>query len=194
MKTKKTKTGVRKNGQVFEKMDVLRHFFEEPEREFHTRELARLAGFAPSTISKYLAEMVKSSVIVARESKGFMLFRSNTQSMLYKDAKLFYNIQQIRKSKLVEFLVEQFNQPKAIILFGSFRKSENVPGSDIDIFIETAAKKDADLRKFEKKLGHSIQIIQFSSKEVEQMKTRNKEMLNNIINGFLLEGYFEVFR
>ena len=187
------KTNVRKNGQLFEKMDILRHFFEEPEREFHLREIARLIGSAPSTASKYISELVEIKIITARSSKGFKLFKSNTENALYNDCKLFYNIHQIRNSGLIEFLVEEFNHPKAIVLFGSFRKSENIPESDIDIFIETARKKEPNLTKFEKKIGHPVQLFQFSRNEIGQMKSRNKELLNNIVNGIVLEGFFEVF-
>jgi predicted nucleotidyltransferase len=191
---KKNKTTVRKNGQLFGKMDILKYFFEEPEREFHLREIARVNRLAASTASKYLSTLIKNKIITSRRSKGFSIFKSNTSNAIYKDFKLLYNIYQIRSSGLIDFLAEEFNQPSAIILFGSFRKSENIPGSDIDIFIETAGKKELELSKFEKKLGHPIQLFQFSRKEVEQMKSKNKELLNNIVNGIVLEGFFEVFK
>ena len=41
------KTTVRKNGQLFEKMDILEYFLDEPEREFHLREIAILYKRAP---------------------------------------------------------------------------------------------------------------------------------------------------
>src|SRR3989344_7817691 len=161
------KTFVRKNGQLFEKMDILKYFFEDSEKEFHLRELARISRLAPSTVSTYINGLVKSEVIITRKSRGFRLFKSNTESAIYKDAKLFYNIFLIRNSGLIDYLIREFNHPKCIILFGSFRKSENTPKSDIDIFIETPAKKTPELSKFEKKLGHNIQLFQFSSKNIE---------------------------
>ena len=188
------KTTVRKNEQLFEKMDVLTHFFENHEREFHLREIARLIGLAPSTVSKYLNSLVNEKILITRTIKGFRLFRSNTENYLYKDAKLFYNIIKIRNSGLIDFLVEELNYPKSIILFGSFRKGENVQKSDIDIFVETPVKKNLDLSLFEDRLKHPIQLFQFSSKEIEKMKESNKELLNNIANGILLYGFFEVFK
>jgi|TARA_B100001971_G_C18235728_1_gene567046 predicted nucleotidyltransferase/predicted transcriptional regulator len=189
----KNKTTVRKNGQLFGKMDILKCFFEEPEREFHLRELARSANLAPSTISEHLSELVKIGIITSKTDKGFKLFRSNAEIALYKDTKLSYNMYQIRNSGLIDYLIDEFNYPKTIILFGSFRKSENIPGSDIDIFIESAIKKQLDMSRFEKKLKHSIQLFQRSKKDIEKMKSKNKELLNNIINGIVLEGFFEVF-
>lgn len=188
------KTTVRKNGQLFEKMDILTYFFEEPEREFHLREMARLSGLAPSTISKYLTKLAAKNIVIARNSKGLRIFKPNTENKLYKDLKLFHNLMKIKNSGLLDYLTGEFNYPKAIILFGSFRKSENIPKSDIDLFIETKTKKNLDLSRFEKKLNHPIQLFQFSSEEIQIMKVKNKELLNNIVNGVLLEGYFEVFK
>ena len=175
-------------------MDILKHFFEEPEKEFHLREIARLSRLAPSTASKHLSNMAKSELLILRSDKGFSLFRSNTENTVYRDFKLFYNLLKIRNCGLIDFLAEEFNHPKCILLFGSFRKGENSKGSDIDIFIETPSKKETDVSKFEKALGHSIHLLQFSSSEIELMKTKNKEMLNSIINGISLYGYFEVFK
>lgn len=190
----KMKTAVRKNGQPFAKMDILKYFFEEPEREFHLREIARLIRLAPSTASKYLAKLDAEKIILTKKSKGFRIFKSNSENVLYKDAKLFYNLMNIRNSGLIDYLMEEFNHPKAIILFGSFRKAENIAKSDIDIFIEAEAKKNPDLSSFEKKLNHPIQLFQFSGKEIDKMKITSKELLNNIINGILLEGFFEAFK
>ena len=66
MKRKIKKTTVRKNEQLFEKMDVLTHFFENHEREFHLREIARLIGLAPSTVSKYLNSFVNEKILITR--------------------------------------------------------------------------------------------------------------------------------
>ena len=191
---KNFKTTVRKNGHMFDKMDILKYFFEEPEREFHLREIARLAGLSPSTASEHLSSLVANKVITAKASKGFKIFKPNTSNVLYKDAKLFYNIFCIRNSGLIDYLIEEFTHPKSVILFGSFRKSENIPASDIDIFIETPVKKEIDMSVFEKKLRHTVQLFQFSRKDMENMKKENKELFNNIANGIVLEGFFEVFK
>jgi len=187
-------TSVRKNGQVFEKMDMLKYFIEEPEREFHLREIARLAGVSPSTVSKHLSELSKSGTVVCTSNRGLKLFRANTGNFVYRDAKLFYNLSRLRESGMIEHLTAEFNHPKSIVLFGSFRKSDNVAGSDIDIFIQTPLKKDPDLSRFEKSLGHPVQLFLASDTDVERMKKKNKELLNNILNGIVLEGFFEVFR
>lgn len=38
----KKMTTVRENGQLFGKIDILECFFEQPEKEYHIREIARI--------------------------------------------------------------------------------------------------------------------------------------------------------
>ena len=83
---------------------------------------------------------------------------------------------------------------EAIGLFGSFAKAENDPRSDIDIFVVSPLDKRVDLKEFEKILGLPIQLFVFSRKQIAEMRTKNKQLLNNLVNGIVLKGYFQVFR
>ncbi|MFH1823355.1 MAG: nucleotidyltransferase domain-containing protein [archaeon] len=172
-------------------MTILNYFFEEPEREFHIRELAKLMKISPTTASKQLNQLKKEGLLTSREKFNHLLFKADIENIKFKDSKLNYNIKKIRDSGLIEHLDIKFNHPRAIILFGSFAKAENVTNSDIDLLIITPLKKEPDLKEFEKKLKHEIQLFLHSQKEIKQMK--NKELLNSFINGIVLKGYWELF-
>jgi len=172
---------------------LLEYFLLEPEREFHVRELAKYFKKAPTTVSKYLNQYKKKNLLVSKKKFNHLLFKANTNNPLYKDIKLAYNIKQLRESGLIEFLEDQYNHPETIVLFGSFRKGENTPNSDIDILIISTIKKEVELNIFEKRLKVSIQLFVHSKADIENMKIHNKELLNNLINGISLVGYWEVF-
>ncbi len=174
--------------------NLLRYFFDEPEREFHVRELAKLMKKSPTTISKNLKDLEKQGLLISRQKYNHLFFKANNESKKFKEEKLFYNLNILRESGIVDFLNESYNNPPAIILFGSFRKGENTKQSDIDILIITPLKKSLDLSKYEKKLGHKIQVFLHSYVEINKMKKTNKELLNNFINGLVLEGFWEVLR
>ena len=171
---------------------ILAYFFEEPEKEFYVRELAKTLKKSPTTISKYMNELKKEGILVSEEKYGHLFFRANSSSKLFLEIKKHYNLMKIRNSGLIEHINEKFNYPSAIILFGSFAKGENNLNSDIDLLIITSSKKEFNLEKFEKKLNHKIQIFVYSQKEIQNMK--NKELLNSFINGIILEGYMEVIK
>lgn len=174
--------------------NLLEHFIKEPEREFHVRELAKLTKKSPTTVSKYLNLYKKEQLLACKNKLNHLLYKANIENKAFKDAKLFYNIKKLTSSGLIEYLDEEFNKPEAIILFGSFRKAENIAVSDIDILVVTPIKKEVNLSRFEKYLGHKIQLFLHSSKEIEVMKVKNKELLNSFINGFVLHGFWEIFK
>lgn len=184
------KTSVRKIEQVFGKLNTLRYFIEDPEKDFHLRGLAKISGRSPSTISSNIGLLKKLGVVSAKSSRGLTLIRANTESQLYRDAKLFYNLYIIRESGLIGFISENL-RPKSLVLFGSFRKSENIPRSDIDLFAEVDEVKRIDLSKFESKLGHEVQLMQATSREIGAMR-RDIHLMNNIANGIVLEGFLRV--
>ena len=118
--------------------------------------------------------------------------KANQENWMFKRAKIVYNLNFIYQSGLVEFLNQSYNNPKAIILFGSFRKGEDTSSSDIDIAIESDVAKDYKvlglmaLSDFEKVIGRSIQIHEFNRKSIDD------GLFNNIANGIVLMGFLEV--
>ena len=78
--------------------------------------------------------------------------------------------------------------PKTIVLFGSYRRGEDVEESDIDIFLE-CKKENVNVERFEKKLGRKIQL-HFQ----ENFNAYPKELKNNIINGIVLSGFLEGYK
>ena len=87
---------------------------------------------------------------------------------------------------------EHYHNPKAIVLFGSYRKGEDISGSDIDIAIEKDDVKEYttvrlnELLNLEKRLDRKIQVHLFNRKSVDV------NLFNNIANGIVLSGFLEV--
>jgi predicted nucleotidyltransferase len=174
------------------KMDKLTEIFlKNGEKEFHLRELSRMTKQSPATILKYLKEL---NFIISKKERNLSLFKANTDSEIFKELKIRYNLDLLNTSKILDHLIFKFNQPETIILFGSFGRGEDSEMSDIDLAVITPIKKSLDLSKFEKKLNRNISLHLFSKNRIENMKKNNKELLNNLINGKILRGYWELFR
>ena len=166
-------------GHMDKNMDkILEVFFEYPNKRFTIRGIAKITSIPKSTVQNYLIEL-KSEGLVTKDNQA-----SNTR--LFKIKKINYFIEKLYTSGLIKYL-DGFFTPSCIILFGSFRKSDSVSDSDIDIFIETTKKIDPDLSKFEEKLKHKIQIF----KEIS-IKKLQPRLFNNVVNGIKLEGFFKV--
>ena len=171
---------------------VLSVLFGYPEKEFSLSDLAKEAGVAKAHIGKVLDELYSFGLISITKLSKIWRIKANQQSGEFIKSKIAYNLNFIYQSGIVEFLNEHFNNPKAIILFGSFRKGDDISTSDIDIAIETDEIKEyktvtiKELIEFEKLINRKIQIHLFNRKKIDL------NVFNNIANGIVLSGFLEV--
>lgn len=165
---------------MLKKINNLQYFFEDNYRRIHVREYAKLRNISPPTASKLLEEFVTQELLKKEIDKQYFYYYAN------KESEIFKAIQQIYwKTKLQELLdaIKKTSINPIIILFGSAAKAEISKNSDIDIAIISPSKKKFNLQAFEKKIGRTIQIIQFNS-----LENIPKNLRNNILNGYKLSG------
>ena len=174
------------------KSKVIEVLFKYPEKEFSLSDLAREAGVAKANIGRMLEEFQEIGLISIEKLSKIWRIRSNQTNWIYVRSKIAYNLNFVYKSGLVEFLVDYFKNPKAIVLFGSYRKGEDMSNSDVDIAIESGEAKKYQiiglrgLLEFEKIIGRRIQIHIFNREDMDI------GVFNNIANGILLWGFLEV--
>ena len=164
-----------------------------PEVEFSLTELAEKAGVSKSTVSRLIETLVALEIATV-EDKGIVFrIQANTQSFQFIKRKIAYNLSFVYDTGLVEFLEDALGHPTAIILFGSFRKGEDISTSDVDIAVETLEDIDIHtvmpkgIERIEKQFaGRKIQIHLFNRKKIDI------NVFNNIANGIVLSGFLEV--
>ena len=162
-----------------------------PDKEFSLSDLAKLAGIAKANIGGVLDKLQKYDYITIEKLSKIWRIRANQTSTNFIGLKIADNISRIYGSGLIEFLNDHYHNPKTIILFGSYRRGEDISSSDIDIAIESDDAKDYQTHmlkenEFEKLLGRRIQIHLFNRKKVDI------NVFNNIVNGIVLSGFLEV--
>ena len=171
---------------------IMEILFRYPEKEFSLSDLAREAGVAKTNIGGILGEFQEAELIHIEKLSKIWRIKANQTNWLFIRSKIVYNLNFVYNSGLTEFLIDYFKNPKAIVLFGSFRKGEDLSNSDVDIAIESDEIKEYQitglrgLSEFEKSIGRKIQIHLFNRESV------NISVFNNIANGILLWGFLEV--
>jgi len=171
---------------------VIEIFFKYTEKEFSLSDLAKESGVAKSNIGAILNEFNESGLITIEKLSKIWRIKANQTNWFFVKGKIVYNLNFIYQSGMVEFLADYFNNPKSIILFGSFRKGEDISSSDIDIAIESDSIKEyetmglRELSEFEKVIGKKIQLHLFNRESVDI------NLFNNIANGIVLLGFLEV--
>jgi predicted nucleotidyltransferase len=180
---------------------VIEFLFRYPEKEFSLSDLAKEAGVAKANIGRIIEEFRAAGFIEIEKLSKIWRIKANTRNPDFVNGKVLYNLSQIYNSNFVAFLDDYFGNPKAIVLFGSFRRGEDNSASDIDIAIETDETKryqtmslkevvgkdlKKDVEKFEGDIGRKIQLHMFNRKSVDL------NVFNNIANGIVLSGFLEV--
>jgi len=166
--------------------------FRYPEKDFSLSDLASKAGVAKANIGKILDDLHKLDLIEITKLTKMWRIKANQQSLNFRKSKIMHNLNIIYQSDVVDLLNDHYNNPKVIILFGSFRTGEDISTSDIDIAIETENTNEYEtvrleqLTKFEKAINRHIQIHIFNRRNIDI------NVFNNIANGIVLSGFLEV--
>lgn len=153
-------------------------FFEYPGRKFTVREIAKLTKMPRATVHKRLVELKRQNLIT-KDNEA-------VNDLVFKTKKINYFVERVVDSGLIGMLIDELN-PSCIILFGSVQKGDSVKDSDIDLFVESSVRRVVELGKFEKRLGHKIQL--FVEGDINRL---HSNLFNNVVNGIKLFGSFKI--
>lgn len=170
--------------------NILRLFFDKPGKKYHIREVASLVGVAPRITKKYLENMRKIKIQTLKKEKLHDSYSADTESVFFKDLKVFYIEKKIRSSGIVDFIDRKFNYP-AIVFYGSASRGEDNENSDLDLFIVAKKCENISIDKFSDVIGREIHFMCISENGFKCGK--NCELINNVINGIVISGFLEVF-
>ncbi len=173
--------------------EILFRILSKPEYEFGLSELAKSAGVSKSTVSRLLPSLQAYDIVSIDEKGKVFRIKANLGSFEFRWHKIVYNLEFLFESGLVQYLEKIFKTAKAIVLFGSYRKGEDISTSDVDIAVETVESirlkfvRPQGLEKYEKHFaGRKVQIMLFNRKNIDI------NLFNNIANGIVLSGFLEV--
>ena len=172
-------------------LQVLKPFFIEPNKEHYLIDISRNIRLAHTSVKTNLIKLVKEGLIqekiLKKGRRRFPVYNAITNNKEFKRQKILNNIKSLYDSGFVDFLEDKL-APRAIVLFGSYRRGEDTEDSDIDIFIE-GIEEEINLTVLEKEFKRKIQL-HFKKDFTEY----SKELKNNIINGIVLQGFLEGYK
>lgn len=168
------------------KLTILKPFFEDPNRKFSIRELSRILKINHTTVRQHLNKMVKGGFLSLKKG-GLYSFYQLILSKKALNLKLYYNLEKIRDSDLIEGLEKAYDLP-VIVLFGSYASARDDVSSDIDICLISNVDKEFQIEKYEKRLNRKISLHKFSKDSWDKAKKSNPNLVNNICNGIVLSG------
>lgn len=162
---------------------VLEVFMKKPTKGLQIRQVIRETKLGNPTVMRVLKKLMKKNLLKKMPGRIYPYYEANIEDFAFKKLKIMNTT--IALEPLIT-VINKTSHPNCIVLFGSAAKGEDTEQSDIDLFIQ-AKRKYFDTTKIEKNLVRKINLI-FES----DVKKINKELRNNLANGIILSGYFEV--
>jgi predicted nucleotidyltransferase len=171
------------------KKRIKNYFLLNPTSRLRVRQIERATKTALPSIVRYVKELEKEGILRKEDISSVIFYLADRSSKEYILEKKLFNIKNLFTSELINYLIDKYHNAP-IVVFGSYSKGEDNENSDIDIYIQSPKKEDIDTTKFEKILQRKIQ--KFIYKDINEIK--NKNLINNIMNGVTLNGFIEVIK
>lgn len=170
---------------------VLGLFFSFPDRTFQLNEVAKKAKVSKINASRIVDNLVLNEFLIKKTAGKSWLLQCNKRHKYNQTRKIAYNLGLVYESGILEEIKSKFGAYKAVILFGSYRKGDDIETSDLDIAVQCLDKRDYNIIEFcrIKNLGYR-ENIQVSLHIFSKNKIAGN-LFGSIINGIVLEGFLE---
>jgi len=171
---------------------ILVVFFNEPYRDFHLREIAKLADVSSSTAKRFLDLYNENKFLVKSRKANLVLFKANLENPSFRYMKLSYFIMKMKP--LISFLKDTYPN-SSIVLYGSCARGEDDPESDVDLLIVGRKTERFDLSEFENGLGRKVTLLIYTPHEWEEKAKTDKAFYERIlVDGIVLRGNLPVVK
>lgn len=166
---------------------ILELFYNNPEKKFHIREIARLVGLSSTGVINSIKRLKEQRLLKSKKERTVELVETDFEGN-FLPSKRAYNLLMIYKSGIIDALNEFYEQPRCIVLFGSYSDGRDTSESDIDIVVDTNIEKEMKTIKFEKILNRPIKLMTLNLEEAKP------GFLNSLANGIVLSGFLKVHK
>ena len=177
---------------TYTQLKIMYWFFAHPNKEVSLSDIANELKISKITANIAINHFVTEGFLKKEVLGRIWRVSCNQEHSLNSTLKVSYNLGMIYQSPIISEIHKIIPNPRAIVLFGSYRKGDDTEKSDIDIAVEVLDGDDVYI----KPLGVLPQFGYRKNVPVNlHIFSRNKIDLNlfsNIANGIVLDGFLEV--
>lgn len=171
---------------------VLHWFFDYPTTEISLSNLATKTKTSKVQTTRIVKRLEQERFLKKTVHGRLWVIRADQMHPNLSTKKITWNLERIYASGLLTLIKEKFQNSKAIVLFGSYRKGDDLPESDIDIAVEVAGNKPLEIielgmfPRFGYRQKVPVRVHVFSRKRIDL------NLFANIANGIVMDGFLEV--
>jgi predicted nucleotidyltransferase len=175
---------------------IVQWFFSYPLLPISLSNLSKELSISKKTANQIVTKLIKEKFLIKEELGKTWRIICNQKHIYNFTRKISFNLnlvyQLLYEGKLIYEIYNLVGNPKAIVLFGSYRKGDDTENSDIDIAIEVLGEKGLKIVNFGniEQLGYrkniNLNLHIFSRNKIDL------NLFSNIANGIVLDGFLEV--
>ena len=162
-------------------LNALEYFIQNPYEKIHLREFSRSLKISPNSANRFLDLFLKEGFIVEERVANLRYFKSNLDSITFREIKKLYCVREIEKRGLLDGLNSLCF---SLVLFGSCAKGIDDGNSDVDFVV--ISKDKVKIRNIFRKLGNrfdrELSFHIFTSLEWKKQKQENKAFYQDVIS------------
>ena len=163
---------------------ILEIFFNQTDKAFYLRELARLLGKQPGVFQRDINKLAEENILTSYYQANSRYFKLNKKHPLFTELKsIFFKTIGIEGTLKKE--LKDIQGIKEAYIYGSFAQGKERAVSDIDILIIGSVEENKlidRISRLENKFGREINYVLMTEKEYgKKIKERNS-FLENIVS------------
>ncbi len=159
-------------------IQIIRYLGRRYRDGYYVREISRNLRLSLGSASQSLRALEEAG-LVSKEHRGrLVIYRANMKNFLLREFKILLTLLEIDP-----FILSLKGISSRIILFGSCAAGEDTIDSDIDIFIETANKREVGMLHDSYQGERKISPIILDASEFRNLEVRDKPLYERINMG-----------
>ena len=166
---------------------VMGLLFGQPEREFGTVELIKLANAGRGAVQRELARLQASELVTVNSAHGQRRYRANHAAPIFDELRSIV-LKTIGVPDVLRRVLEPLSDKLDLaILYGSIAKHSDTARSDVDVLIVSDELSLEDLYRTlegaEVELGRRVSPTLYTIEEFESRLENNLPFLSNVLGG-----------
>lgn len=163
---------------------ILEIFFNDPEKSYYLRELARLVKKEPGVFQKDINKLAEDNILISEYRANSRFFKLNKKHPLYREFRNIF-LKTFGVVKKIKDILGGVKNVKIAFIFGSFAAKKEDSLSDIDLMIIGNPNEDefiSKISKLENQIDREINYHIFSLIDWEEKIKEKNSFLENILS------------
>lgn len=160
---------------------ALDFLIKNPGKQFTANEVQRGVKISKAGINVALRKLVKEKLVFREKKDKIFLYRVDQDNPVIKQLKVLQTVMILQP-----LIIKIKDYSEKVVLFGSCARGEDLPDSDIDLFVLTNAREETKSILENFSLKKKLQPIIRSPLQFSEMETKEPVFFEEIVRGITL--------